>query len=58
MSDDAISVPSRPRRAGLLKRRIFMADDFDRLPDDIVDLIEGWNDWERASLCPVRDGEV
>nr|WP_295109142.1 hypothetical protein [uncultured Caulobacter sp.] len=31
----------RPRRSGLLKGRIVMADDFDRLPDDILDAIEG-----------------
>ncbi|MGH1559251.1 hypothetical protein ACRAWD_19350 [Caulobacter segnis] len=35
---------SRPRRSGLLKGRILMADDFDRLPDEVLDAIEGYDD--------------
>jgi antitoxin (DNA-binding transcriptional repressor) of toxin-antitoxin stability system len=34
----------RPRRSGLLKGHIVMADDFDHLPDDILDAIEGRDD--------------
>lgn len=34
------ATPARPRRAGLLKGRIVIADDFDRLPDDVVNAIE------------------
>ncbi|MBO9544739.1 hypothetical protein [Caulobacter sp.] len=34
----------RPRRSGLLKGRIVMADDFDRFPDDMLDAIEGRNE--------------
>lgn len=31
-----------PRRPGALKGRIQMADDFDTLPDDILDAMESW----------------
>lgn len=39
-----IAAPSRPatarREPGLLKGKIWMADDFDTLPDDMLDAIE------------------
>ena len=31
-----------PRRPGALKGRIKMADDFDTMPDDILDAVEFW----------------
>jgi antitoxin (DNA-binding transcriptional repressor) of toxin-antitoxin stability system len=34
-------MPARPRRSGLLKGRVVMADDFDNFPDDVLDAIEG-----------------
>jgi len=37
-----LAVPARPRRPGLLKGRIKIADDFDApLPEDILRLFEG-----------------
>jgi antitoxin (DNA-binding transcriptional repressor) of toxin-antitoxin stability system len=36
--------PARPRRLNALKGRIVMADDFDQLPDDVLDAIEGRDD--------------
>jgi antitoxin (DNA-binding transcriptional repressor) of toxin-antitoxin stability system len=34
----------RPRRLNTLKGQIVMADDFDQLPDDVLDAIEGRDD--------------
>lgn len=37
----ALQKGNAPRRPGGLKGRIWMADDFDALPDDVLEAIEG-----------------